>query len=153
MSSHLVVQADRVTPAGFVDASAHRQPMAAIYNQYTRCATDPGYDAQREAEQMLLRPLFLTSFLIDDFLADNHFFGAHRVVLSSASSKTAYGTAFMLSGRISSGVDAGLDQIVGLTSSRNLPFVQGTGFYQQAHCLRADQQPATDADRVCRHVG
>ena len=45
---------------------------------------------------MLLRPLFLTSFLIDDFLADNHFFGARRVVFSSASSKTAYGTAFML---------------------------------------------------------
>ena len=64
---------------------------------YVRCSADPAYIAEREAEQALLRPLFTTSFLIDsDFLADNGFFGARTVVLSSASSKTAYGTAFCL---------------------------------------------------------
>ena len=146
MSSHLLVQADRISPAGFIDASAHRQPMAAIYNQYTRCASDPGYDAAHEAEQMLLRPLFMTSFLIDDFLADNQFFGARRVVLSSASSKTAYGCAFMLAKRVAaaSGSAFGstannatdsapleLDTVVGLTSRQNSPFVHRLGFYGQ----------------------
>jgi hypothetical protein len=47
--------------------------------------------------------LFTTSWLIDDFLADNRFFGAFDdanrpgvMLFSSASSKTAYGMAFML---------------------------------------------------------
>ena len=46
---------------------------------------------------MLLRPLFLTSYLIDDFLADAGFFGAEAIVISSASSKTASALAFLLS--------------------------------------------------------
>ena len=41
--------------------------------------------------QALLRPLFMLSFLVDDFLAENEFYGAKRVMLSSASSKTALG--------------------------------------------------------------
>ena len=63
------------------------------------CSADPAYSAAHEAEQALFRPLFTTSFLIDDFLADNAFFGARNVILSSASSKTAYGTAFCLAQR------------------------------------------------------
>ena len=59
--------------------------------------------------QALLRPLFITSWLIDDFLADNDFFGARVMLLSSASSKTAYGTAFQLAQR--EGIE-----VVGLTS-------------------------------------
>ena len=67
----------------------------------TTCAAAPTrvYEPTREAEQALLRPLFTTSFLIDDFLADNDYFGAQPVVLSSASSKTAYGTAFCIARR------------------------------------------------------
>ena len=94
MGRWLVVQPARAGKGGFSDGSPHRQELAAVYNQITRCATDPGYSAAYEAEQALLRPLFITSFLIDDFLADNGFFGATQVLLSSASSKTAYGTAF-----------------------------------------------------------
>ena len=44
---------------------------------------------------MLLRPLFFTSWLIDDFLTDSGLFGASTVVLSSASSKTASALAFL----------------------------------------------------------
>ena len=73
---------------------------------------------------MILRPLFFTSFLIDDFLQDNAFFAAERVILSSASSKTAYGTAFCLSQR----KDV---EVVGLTSSKNQDFVRSLGCYQQ----------------------
>jgi Protein of unknown function (DUF2855) len=124
MATHLIVQPERVTPGGFVDAAGHRASLPAVYNQYSRCSTDPGYHAKTEAQQMLLRPLFMTSFLIDDFLDDSQFFGAERVVLSSASSKTAYGTAFCLAQR--KHVD-----VIGLTSRANLGFVRGLACYTQ----------------------
>ncbi len=123
-ATHLIVQPERVNAGGFVDGADHRGTLPAVYNQYLRCSTDPGYHPKREAEQMILRPLFFTSFLIDDFLDDNAFFGADRVILSSASSKTAYGTAFCLSQR----KDV---EVIGLTSAKNLDFVQSLGCYHQ----------------------
>jgi hypothetical protein len=96
IASHLRVQPVRVTARGFYDGAAHRQPLTSAYNQYTRCSQDPVYRAEDECLQMLLRPLFITSFMLADFLRDNAFFGAKRLLLSSASSKTAYGTAFCL---------------------------------------------------------
>jgi len=84
--------------------------------------------ASQEAQQALLKPLFITSFLIDDFLADNAFFGAQQVLLSSASSKTAYGTAFCLSLR--RGRPAA-PRIVGLTSAANLEFCRSLGCYDE----------------------
>ena len=69
MASHAVLQPDRLSEAGFSDAAPHRASLHAVYNQYLRCSGDPGYRADQEAQQMLLRPLFTTSFLIDDFLA------------------------------------------------------------------------------------
>jgi Protein of unknown function (DUF2855) len=128
LATHAVLQPERVTPAGFIDGAEHRRELHAVYNQYLRCSADPGYDATREAEQALLRPLYVTSFLIDDFLADNAFFGARRVLLSSASSKTAYGTAFCLSRRHGS-PDA--VRVIGLTSPGNIAFTQGLGCYDQ----------------------
>lgn len=124
MATHLRVKPERVSGHGFVDGAAHRAALPAIYNQYLNTQSDPLYVAHREAEQAILRPLFATSFLLDDFLADNAFFGATRVVLSSASSKTAYGTAACLAGR--SGV-----QVVGLTSAANAAFVRSLGCYAQ----------------------
>ncbi len=128
MSDRVVVQPERVGDSGFFDGAAHRKPLHAVYNQYLRTSTDPGYDPSREAEQMLLRPLFVTSFLLDDFLADNGFFGAQAVVLSSASSKTAYGTAFQLAQRGSPGQRP---EIIGLTSAANAAFVTGLGCYDR----------------------
>jgi hypothetical protein len=124
MSSHLVVAPIKISPAGFTDGSAHRRELAAIYNLYVNTATDPGYDEQGEALQMLYRPLFMTSFLIDDFLADNDLFGAGQVIFSSASSKTAYGAAFLAAKR------EGL-KVIGLTSAGNKAFVEGLGFYDE----------------------
>ena len=122
MATHLVVCPEKSAQSGFSDSAPHRAGLAAVYNQYVRCSTDPAYVRAREAEQMLLKPLFVTSFLIDDFLADQAFFGAKRVVLSSASSKTAYGTAFMLAQR--NGM-----QVIGLTSASNRTFVESLGCY------------------------
>lgn len=124
MATEVIVQPERVTKSGFVDGADHRAALPAVYNQYLRCSSDPAYHAAREGQQMILRPLFFTSFLIDDFLEDHKFFAAERVLLSSASSKTAYGTAFCLAQR----KDV---EVVGLTSSANLDFVRGLGCYHE----------------------
>ena len=128
MATDVVLHPVRVQSSGFVDGAEHRRDLHSVYNQYMRCSTDPGYELWREAEQALLRPLFITSFLIDDLLASNGFFEAKTVVLSSASSKTAYGTAFCLSGRRGGGSAV---KVVGLTSSANLAFTKSLGCYDE----------------------
>lgn len=136
MSSHLTVAPEKVTAAGFTDGAKHRAGLPPVYNYYNNCETDPGYAATMEDLQMIFRPLFMTSFLIDDFMADNAFFGAKRVILSSASSKTAYGAAFQLAKR------DGLE-VVGLTSPGNIAFVDGMGSYDRV--LSYDDVAALDA--------
>jgi hypothetical protein len=123
VADEVVLQPDPVDDAGFTDAAEHRNALHPIYNRYVRCSTDPGYVAAYEDHQALLRPLFSTSFMLDDFLTENRFFGADTAILSSASSKTAYGTAFCLSRR------AGAARTVGLTSAANLDFVRSLGCY------------------------
>lgn len=125
MGSHLVVRPARVTTAGFSDASPHRAELAAVYNQYLVCDADPLHDPAREAEQALLRPLFTTSFLIDDALADAGFHGAGQLLLSSASSKTAWGTAFCLAQR------AERPRLVGLSSAANVAAARAMGLYDE----------------------
>ncbi len=129
MASHAVLTPDRISPQRLVDASPHRADLPAAYNAYFRCAADPLYTQGSEAVQALLRPLFITSWLVDDFLGDNDFFGAQAagaatVLLSSASSKTAYGTAFCLAQR------RGM-RVIGLTSPRNQAFCERLGCYEQ----------------------
>lgn len=126
--SHLVVTPGRVRDAGFVDTSPHRQELAAAYQQYVFCAADPAWLPRLEGLQAVLKPLFVTSFLIDDFLADQQFFGAQQLLLSSASSKTAYGTAFCLAQRRGT---PGAPRIIGLTSPGNLEFSRSLGCYDE----------------------
>ena len=121
---------------GFNDAAPHRQALAPVYNSYAFTRTDPLYSAGTEALQMLFRPLFMTSFLIDDHLADNDFHGARQVIFSSASAKTAYATAQLLKARRSVAV-------VGLTSARNVAFVQDLGCYDTV--VAYDDVAALDA--------
>jgi hypothetical protein len=147
LASHAVMQPGRVTAQGFVDSAAHRRELHAVYNQYLRCSADPGYDAAHEAEQALLRPLFVTSFLIDDFLAENAFFGASQVLLSSASSKTAYGTAHCLSRRRDS---PGAVRAIGLTSAGNVAFTEELGCYDRV--LAYDDIASLAADEPAVYV-
>ncbi|MGH2992560.1 MAG: DUF2855 family protein [Solirubrobacterales bacterium] len=135
MSSELVVAPAR-GGGGFVDASPHRSELPPAYNGYRDVATDPAYDARHEDEHMLFFPLFYTSFLIDDFLADSDSFGAEAIVLSSASSKTALGVAFLLARR--EGIE-----VIGLTSAANTGFVEGLGYYDRVLTYDAvDSLPA-----------
>ncbi len=113
----------KLTSMGFQDGNTHRMELHPIYNGYTFIDTDPSF-ARHKDLQPVLRPLFTTSFLIDDFLADENFFGAEQVLLLSASSKTAMGTAYCLKAR--SGI-----KVTGLTSEGNAHFTKDTGFYDE----------------------
>jgi len=124
MSNFLVLQPAKVNPVTFFDATAHRRELPTVYNQYYRCEADPGYNANSEDLQSIFRPLFITSFMIDDFLDDNEYFGADEVIISSASAKTAFGTAFLQHRRSDR-------RVTGLTSPGNLAFVEGLGCYDQ----------------------
>lgn len=122
-SSHLVV-APAADEQGFVDAAGHRSSLPGAYQRYERTDADPFYRSDTEALQALLRPLFFTSFLIDDQLADEGLAEAGTVVLGSASSKTALAAAHLLAAR--DGID-----LVGLTSARNRAFVEGLNVYSR----------------------
>jgi hypothetical protein len=123
-SNYFDMKPAKLNKMGFSDGADHRQALHGLYNRYVRVDHDPSFDGGFDDLQPILRPLFTTSFLIDDFLADENFFGAEQVLLLSASSKTALGTAFSLSKR-------GGIKVTGLTSERNLDFVKNTGFYGQ----------------------
>ena len=124
ISSYLTVEAKPNT-AGLRDIAEHRLSLPKAYNQYFLTDRDPVYDPDHENEQMILRPLFVTSFLAFDFLQDKGFFDADAIALSSASSKTAYGIAFLLS-NVASRI-----KVIGLTSGRNRKFTKGLGCYDQ----------------------
>ncbi len=128
MGGHLVVQPQRIDARGFVDGSAHRADLAAAYNRIVFCAADELYRADLEAQQAILWPLFFTSFLIDDFMAEADNFGAKQLLLSSASSKTAYATAFCLAQRRAA---PGAARVIGLTSPGNLGFCRSLGIYDE----------------------
>ena len=123
MASHLIVQPGKVSAGLFRDMAPHRQPMSPVYNQYRRLAADPAHDSTSEDMRMLFEPLFLTSFLIEDTMRRANWFGTDTAILTSASSKTGLGTAYVMRAR-SPGV-----RRIGLTSAGNVEFVTGTGLY------------------------
>jgi hypothetical protein len=151
MASHAVLQPARLSAASLADAAPHRAALHAVYNQYQRCGADPFYTAATEDLQALLRPLFLTAWLIDDFLADNQFFGSigaaggrrPAMLLSSASSKTAYATAARLALRPEV-------EVIGLTSPGNMAFCASLGLYNRV--ISYDQLDALAADLPCIYV-
>src|SRR5690349_9640 len=83
MASHVVLSLDE----DGIETSAHRAELPKAYNAYS---PSDGGDAE-----LLLRPLFITSFLLDDALGEQ----SRPVIVSSASSKTALGLARLQAGR------------------------------------------------------
>ena len=142
-SSHLGVTPADASEAGFVDGAPHRAALPSAYHRYLATGADPFYRPDTEQIQMLLRPLFFTSFLIDDQLDDEELATRGPVLISSASSKTAIAAAFMLAQR--DGVE-----LVGLTSPRSAAFVEGLGVYDRTLTYEAidslERGPATYVD-------
>lgn len=142
-SSYLAVTPVDADGTGFVDGSPHRTSLPSAYHRYTATGPDPFYRTETEAMQMLLRPLFLTSFLIDDELDDERLAGRGPILISSASSKTAIAAAYLLAQR--NGVE-----LIGLTSPASTEFVAGLEIYDRTVPYREisslDQGPATYVD-------
>ncbi len=122
MAAEHVVEA-RATGTGFVDVGPHRAPHAAAYTGFVDVQHEPSFRDDRANEYLLLRGLFMTSFLIDDFLDDNGFFGATQTLVTSASSKTSIALAHCLAARG--------HRSIGITSAGNVAFVESLDLYGQ----------------------
>ena len=140
MSSHLVVMPSRVTLRGFLDGAAHRADMATIYNQYVQLSEQNGFSPELDNHQIVYRPLFMTCFVLDDFIVENDCFGAKAIILTSASSKTAIGTARLLNSR---GITT-----IGLTSDANKDFVRDLGIYSDVLTYSEIHKLSSDARSV-----
>lgn len=123
LGTHLVVEPTQAKASGFTDGATHRADLPAAYNAYRAVEADALHRPDAEDAQAVLLPLYLTSFVLEDYLADQSWFGASQVVLTSASAKTTLGTAMLAAQR------ADRPRLVGLTSPRNVAFVQGLGCY------------------------
>lgn len=115
MASHAVLAPVKASAKGFVDGAAHRATLPPVYNLYQVVTGDAAIGDERT--YALFRPLYLTSFLLDDVYGNEN----AQFVLSSASSKTALGMAHALNARGRT--------VIGLTSAKNAAFVAATGFY------------------------
>lgn len=123
-STLLKVQAGKVSASRFTDVSRHRAEYAPVYAQFDRASANPIYEPSREDQDSLLRGLFTTSWLVEDYLAVNDFFGAAVCLITSASSKTSIALAYSVHerGKLSS---------VGVTSKRNVAFCESLGCYKK----------------------
>jgi hypothetical protein len=146
MGGDLVLKPQHVGKRGFQDGTNHRAQLPSVYNGY-RLAQP----SDRDDVTMVLQPLFMTSVLLARSLVGNE-----HVILSSASSKTALGTAYLLA-------RAGTD-VVGITAATD--FASGLGVYRVVVSYDAIEhvapQPATFVDfagnagvraAVHRHLG
>lgn len=125
MAQYATITAAKVRE-GLRDDGDHRAAHAAVYRSCVDIQHDPWYEAGFDAEDRhaLLRGLFLTGFLADEFFADDHYFGAEQVIVLSASSKTAIGFAQRAAMR------DGLS-VIAVTSAKNCAFVADLDPYDQ----------------------
>jgi len=123
-STRLRIQAGNVSAWTFMDVSPHRAEYAPVYAQFDRASANPFYEQAREDQDSLLRGLFMTSWLVEDFLEVNDFFGADACLITSASSKTsiALGHCVQKRGKLTS---------IGITSHGNVAFCESLGCYDK----------------------
>ncbi|MEM8792283.1 MAG: DUF2855 family protein [Pseudomonadota bacterium] len=124
MAETVAMTPGRIRLTAWTDIAGHRRDLPPVYNEYFRLAAIPGHAAEDEALMGLLYPLFATSWVLSDYLVDNDWFAAQQIVIGSASSKTAIG--FMAMAR-----EMGAPPLIGLTSSRNVTFVESLGLADQ----------------------
>jgi len=120
MASHVVLTPGKISPNSIVDQSAHRKDLALAYNQYQRVRD---VDAGEKDYWPIYKPLLTTGFMIADQFEDDGFYDAEAVLIASASSKTAIGTAYCFRQL------ARRPKLIGLTSPGNVEFVKSTDIY------------------------
>jgi NADPH:quinone reductase-like Zn-dependent oxidoreductase len=145
MASHADLLPGNIMGDQFTDTAVHRQQLPALYNQYRRTKAEPDFLTQMENERCLYFPLFITSYVISDYLIDNDFFGAEQVVIGSVSSKTGFGLAQILKQAENSS-----RKVIGVTSSANKDFVARLECCDQIVEYGNEQQ--VDASRPTAYV-
>lgn len=124
MASHFKIIAGKISANGFSDISDHRAGLSPLYATFDRISTNPFYLQKNEDFEILVRGLFTTSWLIDDFMFDNQYFDAQQYLITSASSKTSIALAFAIKERRERSA-------IGITSATNKSFVEAIGCYDQ----------------------
>lgn len=124
MASHLKIIAGHVSNTGFSDMSPCRKGLSPLYSRFDRVTGNPFYQSQNENFDILLRGLFTTSWLVEDLMFDNQYFGSEQYLITSASSKTSIALAFAIQQRSNR-------PAIGITSKSNRSFVESLGCYQQ----------------------
>lgn len=138
MGTHLLINAGKTNRFAFSDVSEHRDGLAPVYAQFQRAASNPIYDPAREEQDSLLRGLFLTSWLCEDALYDQDFYGVGDCLITSASSKTSIALGFAVR-------DRGTLRSVALTSARNRDFCLKLGCYDEV--ITYDDIPSLPQER------
>ncbi|KAJ4470876.1 hypothetical protein J3R30DRAFT_1132585 [Lentinula aciculospora] len=112
-----------------------------VYNQIQRCSTDPLYTRETEDLTMLYRPLFWTSYWCQDWLACSGYRGGcDYILISSASSKTAFCFAYCVRKRVEKEHQKSFNvRIIGLTSKGNLDFTRKLGLYDEVYDMNKSQ--------------
>ena len=123
-STHLKILAGKVRASQFCDVSPHRTEYAPVYAQFDRASANPIYEVAREDQDSLLRGLFMTSWLVEDFMEVNDAFGAKVCLITSASSKTSIALAHCVRQR-------GKLASIGITSPHNVAFCESLGCYDK----------------------
>jgi hypothetical protein len=83
---------------------------------------------------MLYRPLFWTSYWCEDWLAHSGYRGGcDTLLISSASSKTAFCFAYCARNRAARGGSNSNIRTIGLTSKKNIEFTKRLGLYDEVH--------------------
>ena len=125
-STYLLTKMDKVRPTSCRDISPCRNSIPTFYSEYARVAAEPSYSAEFDDMQSLLRPVISTSFLLENFITRHAFYDARNIIITSASSKTAFGFGYFLVNN-----HADKCKAIGLTSAGNKDFVEKIGCYHQ----------------------
>ncbi len=125
-STSIILNPIKVSDKSFTDGKDHRKDLPPVYNNYVRLSGEENYDSAMDNVRALLFPLHITSFCLCDALQNESYLGASQIIIVSASSKTAIGLAQGLKD------EAETPKVIGLTSSKNLNFVESLGCYDEA---------------------
>ncbi|MDJ0701127.1 MAG: DUF2855 family protein [Woeseiaceae bacterium] len=124
MSTHLSITAGGVTASQFADVSEHRANLAPFYAVFQRAAAIPDYDTGMEGHDSLLRNLFATGWLVEDYLHELADVSVGSCLISSASSKTSISLGHCVKAR-------GELRSIGITSAGNVAFCENVGCYDE----------------------
>jgi hypothetical protein len=128
-TTHHKILAGKVNQFSLSDVAVHRVGHAPIYCQFDRASSNPVYEQPREDQDSLLRGLFMTSWLVEDFIATNNFFDAQVCSITSASSKTSIALGHSVKRR-------GQLRSIGITSPGNVAFCESLGCYDTVICYQ-----------------